>query len=70
MKQIYWCHVCDHKQVDLDKPETGTFYRVSGHTYQIGTVWHEQESPKDYTHVTFAICPDCNVLDALKIASR
>jgi hypothetical protein len=53
--QVYWCAVCDANRIDSTKPETGVFYQVAGHELQSG----------DYNSVFFAICPDCNALDAL-----
>ena len=31
--QVYWCNQCDHNQVDSDKPETGSFFLIFGHTF-------------------------------------
>ena len=55
--QIYWCHVCDANKVHSNKPETGKFYHVFGHAFDDG----------NYHSIFFAICPDCNVLDALNV---
>jgi hypothetical protein len=53
--QLYWCNVCDTNTVDSTKPETGKFYHVYGHDFSTG----------DCTSIFFAICPECNPIQAL-----
>lgn len=59
-KHEFWCEVCDGKIVDSTKPETGKFYSVSG------CLWSApDEFNGDYKSVLFAVCPDCDPMNAL-----
>ncbi len=65
---IYWCNVCDHKQVDSNKPESGKFYRVSGHAFtRFNRETQKAEYGGGYYNVAFAVCPNCDVKNALKV---
>lgn len=61
MERVYWCSLCDAKQVDRDKPETGRFYVVFGHEWSGKADWSG-----DYHSIGFALCPDCSLTDYLK----
>jgi len=54
-KQIFWCNHCDAKQVDSNKPETGRFFVVFGHSWSQSHKEYEGE----YTGGMFALCEDC-----------
>ena len=54
-KQSFWCKRCDAKAVDSDKPETGNFYVIFGHSYS----QKSREYDGEYTGVMFALCNDC-----------
>jgi len=57
----HWCSVCDARQVDSEKPETGTFYTA------LGSAWSEKgEWEGEHTSVLFAVCPKCEVKDVAK----
>jgi len=50
-----WCHVCDAKVIDSEKPESGKFYQVTGHIVD----FRKKEVTDEYTTVAFAVCPSC-----------
>lgn len=64
MEKIFWCSVCDYNQVNYNKPETGSFYGVSGEVHPVGKSWYEQEVV-DSRMVVFAVCPECKVEEVL-----
>lgn len=54
--QRFWCNRCDQQTVDSEKPETGNFYVIFGHVYNLETRDYDGE----YNGVMFAICPKCD----------
>jgi hypothetical protein len=57
--QTHWCADCDHNLVNSDRPETGNFFVVFGHS------WSQKEKAYDgeYTGVMYAICKSCQLLN-------
>jgi len=53
--QSYWCKKCDHRIVDSNKPETGNFFTVFGHSYNS----QSKEYDGEYLGVMFAVCKPC-----------
>ncbi len=53
--QFFWCKVCDHRQVDSNQPETGTFHVIHGHSFDR----ERQEYAGEYLGVMFAVCKVC-----------
>ena len=51
-----WCQICDTRQVDSQKPDTGNFYHVFG-------LQHAPETPP--AAVFFAVCPHCKPTDII-----
>jgi hypothetical protein len=58
-KQIWWCNICDEKQVDSTKPETGSYYMLNG-------VEHPASGNDACRTVIFAVCCHCNLLNAAR----
>ncbi len=56
--QEFWCSVCDCALVNSENPETGKFYLVAGN--------QAHSVRDDYHMILFAVCRNCNPLDALK----
>jgi hypothetical protein len=59
----YWCHFCDARVVNSEKPETGMFFQAFGHQY-LG----KEKPDGDYHSVLFAVCHEClpNLGDLMK----
>ncbi len=53
--QVFYCSQCDRNTVDSQKPETGSFHRVFGHSFD----QTKKEYSGQYTGVMFAICAEC-----------
>jgi hypothetical protein len=51
----FYCKICDSNKVHSDKPESGKFFSVFGHTWDPKT----QNVTEDYEQVIFAVCPEC-----------
>ena len=51
----HWCAHCDHHMVDSDKPESGSFFVIFGHSYS----QRKKSYDGEYTGVMFAICKHC-----------
>lgn len=51
----FWCHICDGRQVDSDKPESGNFFVTFGHMFDRKTRHYDG----DYHGVMFAVCNHC-----------
>lgn len=59
--QVLWCQICDSRQVDSAKPETGKFYMVHG-------LARAADTPP--TSIFLAICPHCKYTDAMTEAKN
>lgn len=59
-RHAHWCAVCDAKIVDSAKPETGRWFAAAGHAWS-----SKGKYEGAYYSVLFAICPDCDPLEAL-----
>lgn len=57
--QKWWCEVCDANQVDSTDPNTGKFYLIHG-------VEHPAGGRDNWTSVLFAVCCNCNPMDAMR----
>lgn len=55
--QKLWCQICDSRQVDSARPDTGKFFRVFG---------IELTAEERYVSSFFAVCDQCNVMNAVK----
>jgi hypothetical protein len=51
----FWCKRCDDKVVDSQKPETGKFFTIDGHTYNSKTNNYDG----NYDVLMFAVCNSC-----------
>ena len=55
-QQVLWCQICDERQVNSSKKETGKFYMVHG-------LARAAETPP--VSLFFAICPHCKPCSAV-----
>ena len=53
--QEFWCEHCDGYVVDSQKPESGKFFTVGGHSYSSKTKDYDDM----YGHIMFALCSHC-----------
>ena len=54
----YWCSVCDQAVVATNRRESGKVYSIFGDT-----------KDNDYVRIFFAVCPDCELEDAVHVVS-
>lgn len=60
--ETLWCQVCDQKVVSPEDPTSGSFHVVCGHNVK------RDGGIGRYRAVVFAVCSDCNPVDAVKRA--
>ena len=53
-EEVFWCHECDSQQISSKKPETGQFFRATGHTWNF-----TKKRTGKWRTVIFAVCKDC-----------